>query len=89
MIEAELDAYQDVTGADLADRPRIVALNKIDVPAAREVAEQVDRVLAARGLTVCQVSAASQEGLRELAFALAAVVAEVRAAAPPRSRPGG
>jgi GTP-binding protein len=82
VIEAELGAYQNITGSDLRDRPRIVVLNKIDVPAAREVAEQAEPVLAARGLTVCQVSAATREGVRELAFALAAVVAEVRAAAP-------
>ena len=90
VIEAELDAYQNVTGSDLRDRPRIVVLNKIDVPAAREVAEQAEPVLAARGLTVCQVSAATREGVRELAFALAAVVAEVRAAAPAEepTRPG-
>jgi GTP-binding protein len=36
-----------------------------------------------RGLTVCQVSAATTEGLRELAFTLAAVIAQARAAAPP------
>jgi GTP-binding protein len=46
------------------------------------VAGQAEPVLAARGLTVCQVSAATREGVRELAFVLAAVVAEVRAAAP-------
>jgi GTP-binding protein len=39
--------------------------------------------LQARGLTVCQVSAATREGLRELAFTLAAVIAAERAAAPP------
>ena len=49
MIEAELAAYQDATGADLADRPRIVALNKIDVPAAREAAERAAGVLAVPG----------------------------------------
>jgi GTP-binding protein len=83
VIEAELAAYEDATGADLADRPRIVALNKIDVPAAREVAERAAVVLAGRGLTVCQVSAASHEGLRELGYAIADVVAAARAAAPP------
>ena len=83
VIEAELAAYQAATGADLADRPRIVALNKIDVPAAREVAERAAGVLAGRGLTVCQVSAASHEGLRELSYAIADVVASARAAAPP------
>ena len=82
VIEAELAAYQAETGADLSGRPRIVALNKIDVPAAREVAEQAAEVFARRGLTVCPVSAATREGIRELGFALAAVVAEVRAATP-------
>jgi GTP-binding protein len=83
VIEAELVAYQAATGADLADRPRVVALNKIDVPAAREVAGRAATVLADRGLTVCQVSAASHEGLRELAYAVGGVVAAARAAAPP------
>src|SRR5487761_1015095 len=31
IIEEELAAYSDATGADLAGRPRLVALNKIDV----------------------------------------------------------
>src|SRR6266581_2984201 len=82
VIERELAAYQAATGADLRDRPRIVALNKIDVPAARERADQVAPMLAARGLTVCPVSAASREGLRAFAFALASVIAAARAAAP-------
>jgi GTPase len=82
VIEAELAAYEDVTGADLRGRPRIVALNKVDLPAARAVAGRAAQVFAQRGLTVCQVSAATREGVRELAFAIAAVVAEVRAAAP-------
>jgi GTPase len=82
-IEAELAAYGEATGADLAGRPRIVALNKIDVPAAREVAERARPVLAARGLEVCEISAATHEGVRELAFLLGRVVAEVRAATPP------
>ena len=82
VIEQELASYEADTGADLRDRPRIIALNKIDVPAARERAGQVAPVLAARGLTVCPVSAATREGLRELAFALAAVISAARAAAP-------
>jgi GTPase len=82
VIEAELLAYQEATGASLADRPRIVALNKIDVPAARELAEHVAEILTARGLTVCQTSAAAHEGLRELSFAMATLVEEARAAIP-------
>jgi GTPase len=83
LIEAELAAYEEVTGADLRGRPRIAALNKIDVPAARELAARAAPELEARGLTVCQVSAATREGLRELEFAMASLIAEARAALPP------
>ena len=76
-IEAELAAY-----GGLADRPRIVAVNKVDVPDAAELAEMVRGDLEARGLPVFPVSAASRAGLRELSFAMAAEVAEARAAAP-------
>ena len=82
VIEAELTAYDELTGADMADRPRIVVLNKIDVPEARDLAELVEPDLAGRGLPVHLVSAATGEGLRELAFAIAAVVDEARRAAP-------
>ncbi len=82
-VEAELAAYAELTGADMADRPRLVALNKIDVPDARELADLVAPELAARGLPVYEVSAASTEGLRELTFGMASVIAAARAAAPP------
>jgi GTP-binding protein len=82
VIEAELSAYQAETGASLADRPRIVVLNKIDVPAARELADRAAAVLTARGLTVCQTSAATREGLRELSFAMSSLVETARAAVP-------
>jgi GTPase len=81
-LESELSAYEELTGADLADRPRIVALNKVDVPAGREMADLVQPELEARGLTAYQVSAATTQGLRELAFGMAAVIAAARAAAP-------
>ncbi len=82
VLEAELAAHDEKTGADMADRPRIVVLNKIDVPEARDLAELVMPDLQARGLPVHQVSAATGEGLRDLAFALAAIIAEARSAAP-------
>jgi GTPase len=83
VIEAELAAYEEATGADMLSRPRIVVLNKVDVPAARDLADMVMPELEARGLTVCEASAATREGLRELSFELAAVIAAERAAAPP------
>jgi GTPase len=82
-IEAELSAYEDATGVSLADRPRVVALNKIDVPAARAVAQRARPVLAARGLPVREISAATHEGVRDLVFLIGQVVAQARAAAPP------
>ncbi|HEY9240748.1 MAG TPA: GTPase ObgE [Streptosporangiaceae bacterium] len=83
VIEAELAAYSGDTGADLTGRPRIIALNKVDVPEAREIASRARQAFADRGLATYEISAATREGVRELAFALATVVAEVRAAAPP------
>jgi GTPase len=82
VLEAELTAYDELTGADMASRPKIVVLNKIDVPEARDLAELVLPDLEARGLAVYQVSAATGEGLRELAFAMAAVIAQARREAP-------
>jgi GTPase len=83
LIEAELSAYAAATGADLDDRPRIIALNKIDVPAAREAAERAAADLSGRARAVCLVSAATREGLSELGFAMAAVIAQARRARPP------
>lgn len=73
IIEAELDAY-----GGLADRRRIVALNKVDVPEGRDLADLVAADIEARGLPVFAVSAVSHEGLRQLLFAMAAAVSEYR-----------
>ena len=86
-IEAELAAYEEMagtelTGTSLLDRPRLVALNKVDVPEGRELADLVKPELEARGLAVYEVSAATTEGLRELKFAMAGVVARARAERP-------
>jgi GTP-binding protein len=78
VIESELSAYR----SDLSDRPRLVVLNKIDVPDARDLAELVRPDLEARGIRVFDVSAATHEGLRELTLALGQLVAAARAAAP-------
>jgi GTP-binding protein len=80
-IEAELAEYRATFGELLA-KPRLVALNKVDVPEARELAELVRPDLEARGLRVFEVSAVSHAGLRELVFALAAAVAADRATRP-------
>ena len=62
--------------AALDDRPRLVALNKIDVPeAARARRDGARRPRGARPARCSIVSAATHEGLRELSFAMAALVA--------------
>ncbi|MFC4555583.1 GTPase ObgE [Georgenia faecalis] len=87
LIEAELAAYAGDLEIDggrvpLMERTRVVVLNKVDVPEARDLAEMVRGDLEARGLPVFEISAASHEGLRPLTFALARLVREAREAAP-------
>ena len=84
-IEAELAAYSERLGEQeddpsltgrvpLMERPRIVVLNKVDVPDAAELAEFVRADIEARGLPVHIVSAVAHTGLRPLSFALASDV---------------
>ena len=80
-IEHELSEYvadDSLGGRPLAERTRIVILNKADVPDAQELAEMVRPDLEARGLQVFIVSAVAHVGLRELSFALAAHVQAAR-----------
>ncbi|HPU14015.1 MAG TPA: GTPase ObgE [Aeromicrobium sp.] len=84
VIENELARYGELTGTDLTDRPRLVALNKTDVPDAAQIAEFVRDELTERGYKVFEVSAASHAGLKELSFAMAEIVAARRAAEPDR-----
>jgi GTP-binding protein len=98
VIERELEAYDALFIAPahrppsthsalssdaLSDRPRLVVLNKIDVPDARDLADLVRPEFERRGLEVYEVSAASHEGLRDLTFAMAEMVEAYRAAQPP------
>ena len=79
-LEAELAHYTPGLGGELATRPRIIALNKIDVPDAAELAEMVRDELTERGWPVLAISTASRAGLRELSFLMADEVARYRAA---------
>ncbi|AEE46550.1 GTPase ObgE [Cellulomonas fimi] len=88
VIEAELASYAGDLGIEggrvpLTERPRVVVLNKIDVPEARDLADLVRPELEARGLPVFEVSTASHEGLRPLTFALAERVERARRESPP------
>ncbi|MGO1193632.1 MAG: GTPase ObgE, partial [Nesterenkonia sp.] len=89
-IEAELEAYapdavgsgegeQAHTAVPLNERPRLIALNKTDLPDGEEMADIVRTTLQQRGYRVFDISALSRKGLRELTFAMAELVAEARA----------
>ncbi|HBU42213.1 MAG TPA: GTPase ObgE, partial [Microbacterium sp.] len=81
VILAELAAYPVPEGQlPLLERPQVIALNKVDVPEARDLADLVRPDLEARGYRVFEISTVSRSGLRELSFALASIVAEHRAA---------
>ena len=83
IIEGELTAH-----GGLEDRPRLVALNKVDLPDAPEMADMVRPDLEAAGHQVFTISTKTSEGLNELKFAMAAIVEERRAALPePEPRP--
>jgi GTP-binding protein len=80
VILGELAAYPVPEGqVPLLERPQIIALNKVDVPDGRELADFVRAELEGRGYRVFEVSAMSREGLRELNFALAELVQADRA----------
>ena len=72
-VEAELAEYRGSLG-DLLDRPRLVALNKVDVPEAADLAALVRPELEARGMRVFEISAVSRVGLTALSYALAEAV---------------
>lgn len=82
VIRRELAAYEVPVGqTPLLDRPQLIALNKIDVPEARELADFVKPELEAQGYRVFEISSVSHEGLRPLSFAMGELVATARAAA--------
>ncbi|MEY2673019.1 MAG: hypothetical protein RLZZ508_896 [Actinomycetota bacterium] len=76
VIERELAAY-----GGLEDRPRMVVLNKVDVPEALELAELVKPIFEERGYQVFELSAVSHAGLKPWLYALAEVVTRARALA--------
>ena len=90
IILGELAAYPVPEGqTPLLERPQLVALNKVDVPDGKELADFVRGELEQRGYRVFEVSAVSHEGLRQLSFALAELVEADRAAkaaTPPPAR---
>jgi GTP-binding protein len=76
-VEAEVREY----GRGVADRPRIVAVNKIDVPEVSAREDEIRRNFATQGMDVAFVSAAGGLGLEALVSSLADMVARERESA--------
>lgn len=61
-VEAELELYQPL----LKDRPRMIAVNKIDLPEVRSLLPQLEQEFKALGVRVYFISAATGEGVEDL-----------------------
>ncbi len=75
IIEEELSHY-----GGLSERPRIIALNKVDLPDGKAMADMVQPIFEERGYDVYQISAASHIGLTEINYAMARIIQEQRKA---------
>ena len=91
LILQELENYP--LGEDqvpLTERPQLIALNKVDVPEGRDLADLVKADLEDRGYKVFPISTVSKAGLEEFLYELGELVSEHRqkmveaAANPPR-----
>jgi GTP-binding protein len=84
-IDEELERYSP----ELARRPAIVALNKVDLTHVRRLAPELSASLAGAGRgPVIPVSATTGEGVGDLLEAIHARLSKARAAiSPPPSRP--
>lgn len=70
-VEAELHQYH----RELAAKPRLIALNKMDLPAAREAAPTLTAALRERGFEVFAISTATGEGVQALCARISALLA--------------
>ena len=83
-LEHELDTYADALDmdsglGDLRERPRLVVLNKMDIPEAKELAESLRADIEEKfGWPVYMISTATREGLDELKWALWDIVKRTR-----------
>jgi GTP-binding protein len=69
-INRELEKFDP----ELAKRPQIVAMSKADLPEVKEAHAKLKKKFARRGIELRLVSAATGEGVRELLFALHALI---------------
>lgn len=72
-INAELRQYNP----KLAERPQVVAANKVDLPDGRENLEKFTKSVEAKGYKVFPISAATNSGVKELMHYVAAKLVEL------------
>jgi GTP-binding protein len=72
-INAELRQYNP----KLAERPQVVAANKVDLPEGRENLEKFTKTVEAKGYRVFPISAATNSGVKELMRYVAAKLVEL------------
>ena len=73
VINSELKEYNPV----LAEKPQIAVANKMDLPGAPENLKRFTEILNARGYVVFPISAARNEGLKELMYFIAERLKEI------------
>ena len=75
VIVQELDNYAVADDqVPLSKRPALIALNKVDVPEASELATFVENEFRDRGFLVFPISAVTRSGLDQLSYAMAELV---------------
>lgn len=83
-LEHELDSYAEALDmdsglGDLRQRPRLIVLNKMDIPEAKELAEFLKEDLEEKfGWQVFLISTATREGLEPLKWAMWEIVQKAR-----------
>jgi GTP-binding protein len=83
LIDGELALFSE----DLAGKPQIVVINKVDIPEVRRRVPDLRRALSARAEDVLAISAATGEGVKELLDRVEQRLAEARAARPAPEAP--
>ncbi len=77
-INAELKQYNP----KLAERPQVVAANKVDLPEGRENLEGFTKAIEEKGYRVFPISAATNKGVKELMYYVAEQLRELPEAVP-------
>lgn len=91
-LEKELANYQEELASDsglgdLRERPRVIILNKMDVPDASDMADLQEEELKEFGWPIFRISTIAHQGLDELKYALMDIVKEHRKAHPVEEKP--